>query len=397
MNESAPKTSESTTEDVEILFEQVNELLNQLDEEAIYKLLEKELERADASNQMSRFIPIEDIIIDTETLNSYGSYGEGEIQIHALTFERSKALSAATIANKIYKKLNNEISWYIDQCEETGDQNIRRVLLNQIDELMSQIDALETVYESGELADIALRLKLLHTVIHEELHALTDQGTSTHTDSGKNIEVKKVGFRTRAEGYQYHGTGRGKEFEFFDSDTGVGINEAVTQLKALELAKEYWRQNPILEKDPSMASDLLVETMVGYTDEMMMAEYYIALISSLSGIEEERVLNGLFNEYTQGNDHLPTEFKDLILSEMVAAENNESAERFAEKVTDVLRTALAKKFEESKVYYFQAMKELITTLNPETQAKIDQKFSALQTKYADCWSEEQLAELADAA
>lgn len=203
-------------------------------------------------------------------------------------------------------------------------------------------------------------INTLFTFTHEQLHLLTKQN---ELDPGTGV-VHQTGLKTVWK--------NGEAL----LESGNGLNEAVTQLLALRIVKKYLHQNPAEGISHEYIERFLDKSNIGYPYEMHVAEQYIALISVLSEIPEDTVLNGIIRTYIENGSPVPNIFADL-LAENCSAVSSETAIWTA----DILREQLSdKEFHKNSASY-DTIEAIMNDLSKEKREKLTRKFTALNTQY----------------
>lgn len=170
-------------------------------------------------------------------------------------------------------------------------------------------------------------IQLLWSLVHEELHALTDNGNSAWNG-------RKIGLRNMEL------SGSGALLVKFK-----GIDEGVTELLVDRIVHEYLRRTGYLEREDLKESHKNLKderfTRGLYSDYMLDAEDYIQTIAELAEIDSEVVEGAVFRTYFNNGEILPKELtKELNLPASVIEELSRRFSRSQKRGSDSTRDIL---------------------------------------------------------
>jgi len=375
---------------------QIAGYLEEINETAIKNIFSQELRKSvgttGTSTPIGRFIPKSEIQLDEgddsdDYLGVY--YGNRRIALNAYKLAQSSSYASAGLYNKIINEAY-EVDTALHRTHVRGKSSPRLAL----DLALNTNNARDALYSErhvhslqgnrseilAHLDEVAGWFKVVHTFVHEELHAITDTGkqNTAHTLSSTARFQRAVGLQTEVD--QHMETRRESDgatvTEHYSTEKGRGINEAVTQLISLRLTKQYLQQCPRNNFERKYIDDLLTEVRVGYTTEMMVAEQYIALISALTDVPEDVVLSGLWTEYLKNGTYLPDEFAD-VLSEHIPTLNRQELAQGMQTIDHMLSE---KKFTPDSEF-FSIYADILTYFPEDVQEKVREKLIAISKKY----------------
>jgi hypothetical protein len=293
--EPLPPRDRFETEEEAIVVTEARELLHSLDEEVLRDIFEREFTRAGVENTEEklnqRFISFDQIIVDAlGTGNALGTCGGGNITLYPSIIKKGASIKLSHIANKNLEQMCKK---YFDlEAVATANSSGRstRTLFKSLQRLIdTQIEHEQgnasTVLNDDIKKTIFTTLETVHTLVHEEIHAITTEEhfETNEIHSPQNLiysQSVKVGFKESAYLTRYD--------KASDTDPAVqenyrrftGINEGVTELMARNLGKQYLKT--ILPKSVLLADiepfyDLI--EVGSYNRERWVAEQLVALFS----------------------------------------------------------------------------------------------------------------------
>lgn len=339
------------------------EILNEVDEEALFYLIADEVSKAGVDSQnLRRLIPISEVtVVASDVMSAKGSYSEKygiRIKAEGFVHERLQA------DDKLRSSFN------MDKLTDTEASEVSR---KTIEILKSETHPLFLANKS---------MSIIKTLIHEELHALTDNGfylkrISTIDSSGvfqnKSEYLRKVGFET-SEGSRLFIVGQ--EDKKIDTERFTGINEAVTEIKARKLARAYLESHPPEHVSSSEIAFIFDNLDGSYTYERFVCEQLFILFATLAEVPVDVIENAFFKAYLENEHFLPAELVSVIL------ENSPELEIAAiESLLNKLEIALSEDGFDEESDVSRIFKEVIDTLPEEKRSKIKDAFGELYKKY----------------
>tara|TARA_B100000745_G_scaffold248306_1_gene170341 strand:- start:126 stop:1427 length:1302 start_codon:yes stop_codon:yes gene_type:complete len=354
--------------------------------------LRKSLDTTQVIRRMGRFIPKSKIEIEEgddsdDYLGIY--YGDKSIALNAHLLAQSSSRASIGLHNKIASEAD-EVDTALYETYVRG-KSVPRIVFDLVlntdgvrDSLRSELNVRSLQEDKGKILahfdEIAGWLNVVLTFVHEELHAITDTGkqNTTYTLSNTARFQRAVGLQTETD--QHIETRRESDdatvVEHYRIEKGRGINEAITQLISLRMTRMYLKQCPRNTFEQKYANDILQETKVGYSNEMRVAEQYIALISTLSNVPEDVILNGIFKEYVENGTYLPDMFISLLEEHMPHL----GFEGWTALGKELHTQLSADSFPENSGFY-EALSDLIMQLPPQKRDGVYEKLTALNIKY----------------
>ncbi len=406
--------AESAFDDLDVSIEEIEDTpemkqiagyLDDINETAVRNIFLQELRKSLGTTGviscMNRFIPKAKIIIekgkDTDTSNATYNLNKF-ITLNAYKLSKSASTNAQILYNDqhlvaLQNYINHTrvfIKWNHSKSKEKSHGLIREMIAQHIHGekkppvTTTEVRAMatdQTYLDENEeeirahFDDILGWIKTVHSLIHEELHAITDTGNTSMPDHshyralGLQVEREEQSLVLR-ESDQVLITER------YITEKGRGINEAITQLISLRMARTYLTQCPRNHFENTYLDSILHETKVGYTNEMCVAEQYIAFISAIADIPEEVILNSVFKEYVQNGTYLPNSFVDILSEHMP---NIELKKR--RLLVKELQTQLSVKSFSKNSAFYEAFQDLITQLPEHIRVKIYDKLARISEKY----------------
>lgn len=144
------------------------------------------------------------------------------------------------------------------------------------------------------------KLSLLHTLIHEEVHAISYRHIA---------EDEAVGQKGRISGYRA---------SIYDNDNWsdfyTALDEGVTEMIARQLLEEYMKKDPKSVDSQSLKRFLntLESYPSGYDVETTLVSTLIQKIAKTSGMSEETVRQGIIRSKLEGVDLTESEFAEFM-------------------------------------------------------------------------------------
>lgn len=254
--------------------------------------------------------------------------GEGEALLQRFVPVEEISFHAAYQGDNRWGHLLPQPDHTIEIFVQTIETSLRGALLNHIYE---QHSALLVIYEHAPTQELyeeleTLRLRHLHlsdpesqdeqlaalrkvallkTIVHEELHALTDdQLVAASGDEGeRNNFVAKTGLRQVH--FRLQDTGPSAQFE--THYRYGGINEAVTELLAHRLCAAYVTQFPFEGAGSQEALRLMDQFGASYRQERWVVEQLIVVIAALADVPKATVDGAFVRAYIHREDVLDSE------------------------------------------------------------------------------------------
>jgi hypothetical protein len=284
-----PKTHESSDQHNERHIVAVQEILRSVHEEALFSLIADEVSKAGVdTQQLCRLIPISEIRVKEDREDINGSYSAAD----------GISLYAGTDLHIRLKAVNKF---------ESQHRNAER----PEDKLQELLQILQITENDDHPLFLAMRsIGVIKTLIHEELHALSDAGLSIDeksSDHGFSIQtIRQIGlekvFRSSAMNYGTDQEPRRDEFKML-----TGLNEAVTEIKARKLARAYLKSYPPAHVS-SGEIDFVFDAMEGsYTKERFVCEQLFIILAAIADVPEDIVENAFFKAYFENDHALPLE------------------------------------------------------------------------------------------
>lgn len=353
----------------EQLITEVRDFITTLNEESLKSIFERELRLSGAENARTllirKFVPFEKVIIDgTKDDTSLGSFNRKRgIEIYPKAIVRSVGIEVLLAQSDTIKEISEfhrqfesidnepspEKDWFsiIDPFEKLKRLRLVNAEIKKLrDSRIMDDELMEALF---------LKLETIHTLVHEELHAISsneewdvtrygsvDEGTvslSTHR-SGFN----ETSLLMRYNPWEVKPSVDEKQRRF------VGLNEGITELNALRLSREYVLSelpDQILGIDANAFYDLV--EIKSYNRERWVAEQLVLLLATIAEVPTEMVERALFKAYLNATDVLPeelieslkvdlptlseTEIERLLLKLQIAI----SSRSFGEDDTDISR------------------------------------------------------------
>lgn len=363
----------------------VRKILSEIDESSIKHLLQEQLESVGSGELISRFVPTEDIKVTSEASNTYGSYVYGEIEINPYMFAINAERAAITITEDLAFKMRSR-GWHLHEGAGKSSGNtyldallqlINKEYLDTVTEMKSLHQEANEIEFSGafqkEVKRVVMHIKVTHTLFHEQLHALSDKNNSAinHDD----FLVEKGGF-TAFHTVQVQDGVRYRK-------TGAGLDEGMTQVISLQIAKKYIEQHPPDGVSQEIINYVLQETRVGYTREMHITETIAAIIAVISGQSDEEVMQSLFQRYVNNEEPLPDNFAELLAASAPFYQAKGDSESYSYRFTEILREILTQNSFDSRNEFYIAVQQILRELPEDKQEELSLKLKALNEKYFD--------------
>ena len=166
-------------------------------------------------------------------------------------------------------------------------------------------------------SDAQRRLEILHSVIHEETHAVAhttflEQTGINHDDEVILHAVVRAGYRKSEQRLTKTPTGIVSE----RTDVHRAINEGVTELLAQRILKTYNQRSPLIDTTHA-ERDVFIQqlkkiTGSSYSKEVYAAKLYATLLSEATGVPYENVENALVRGYLRGAEFISDEAVTLL-------------------------------------------------------------------------------------
>ncbi len=397
--EAAPIRDIYTTEDERLLVTETRDFINTLDENTLRGIFGRELRLSGIQDPGEvldeKFIPFDRVVVDgAQEGTTLGSFNHTRgiklnpkaIGVSAETsalFARSSSIG--TLAG-LYQKL--------DLIESEQEQSgIKRFLTsNEVSKLyrMSKIfNDIKKIRSSRIMNEqlvkkLFTKLETIHTLVHEELHALSSFNDWEEYQNG-SIEEGSTSLSTIRSGlsesslllahkpWEVIPATREKQQRF------TGLNEGITELHARRLSTEYLQSelpDEIFGTDVTSFYSLI--EIGSYNRERWVAEQLVLLLSVIAEVPTDVVERSLFKSYLDSGEILPeemivtlknqiptltkTEIEQLLLKLQIAI----SSQSFNEDDTDVNRIFI----------------ELADLLPPEKRDTIKDGLETLFYKYS---------------
>jgi hypothetical protein len=156
-----------------------------------------------------------------------------------------------------------------------------------------------------------------------------------------------------------------------------GINEAITEIMAQRLTKEYVTQFPPEGISSGKALSFIEKYNRSYTRERWVAEQLITIFSVVADVPNDVVEQAFYRAYVNREDFLVPELVEALQAEMP----DESAEEI-EPLLKRLQSAIEVDSFKSDSTVYEVYDEIISRLPQEKQTRIKDTFGELYEEYA---------------
>lgn len=362
-----------SVEEMDLIQEKLHDTsdtLSELDEKLLLSLFEKEFQRAGVSKETldSQYVPLSEVDIIANYKTTWtGQYSNGLIALDGValcnasnymarmllpesaTLTKFKGIEKKLIARQSFFTLPSEIRYF-------------RLLKLLKDDIKEAREAVLTMHVS-------------EVIIHEELHALTDEGSSSVITIGKEgyISGSKVGMQEN-----YSQSRLDFVSERFEDERYRGINEAITQLYALHLNREFLKQSM-----PGNLNSSNIDTYHelyeyhAYTREQWIAEQMIIIISTIAEVPEDIVKDAFFSAYLNNETILPEETLTLLTNTL-----DKTSHEDIETSLLKLQVCLGAESFDAESDIHEVITSFLNTLPEEKQKVAKDKFAELFIKYS---------------
>lgn len=346
-------------------------IIGEFNDNDLKTLLQQEFIRAGVSGaQIEATVPFSDVTVKYESEDALGHYWpipQGQIALYAKNIEHY-------VRSMMHHKLSS-------QYEELIESHNKQPSHETYTDLMMRKKQLDNMFnEQFDASQLQLGRKILTlgTLIHEEIHALSEGFSEykeyTSTDSEvSNISTDRLGFRQYS--YQRRESDDGVDYQEAHNRFS-GLNEAFTEIIAKKIERQYVAQFP-LEGISSTEALELVELFDGsYSKERWVAEQLTAIFSVVAEVPHDVVERSFFHAYLHKEDVLPQELVAALFEDIPSLDAKE-----LNMLLLRLQIAIQEKEFRDGADIFRLFDEIIQLLPEKKQSTIKDEFSDIFEKY----------------